>query len=1093
MVTTAVTQHSERYCDTRILGICIDYDTRYWTTTDTDTASSTYDQVFGTIVAGGDLDAAVTGFLTNSAVREAAGQIGLASGGRALDPALVDASTAARDFAEAGSLDISIDGLIGREATFEQAQSPDTPFLIETRSEFIDLSKYLSSDYFLSRVGDYDPNGIERRFGDAYAEFRLIREQIFNLTGTLDLGLGLDPMALMRQLYDNALAVQGDLQLTPGVALTKEQAAALTRDIVWLEKRSVNGQDVLVPRLYLAALRSSTQVASAQIRAGGDTTLVAGGVANSGLIATAGDLRIDTDFSTVNEGGSLFAGADIIIDAGSLFANRSGTVSGGTVVINADMVANDTLKQRDTYFNGYADRIQQVGRIEARNDLLINASGSILSEGGRFAAGEDLVLTAGDAVEISALQLERSRDDTIKGGYDRASSLTHTLAELSAGGAMLVDAGGNLTLAGAELEARRTVTLDAGGNLAIISVQDQFSRDLKLDIDSGGIFGTETNIRRQASGTGTRRTTLLAGEDIAIISRDGNIALGAARLQSGGETRIEAGKGQVALLTTTDQSYRHDSKREEDLLWWNSRDQGQLSETIAHVEIEAGGGVKIDAGNGIIVEYHKTGSFEASIEQLAAQPGLSWVGELRNDPALAGKVDWQAVETRFEQWDYKEQGLTEAGAALVMLVATALTAGSGGLTASLSSSLATSLGVAGNVALEAALQAGVQALINKTAVALVNNRGNLGGALEELGSSATLRSLVTSMVTAGLTAHLMDVSGIGANLDPQAPLADRIVQDLQRGLIRASVTAGVEAAVNGQPLGDALISALRQQAALVLGETLAEEIGAAVHEGGMDRLPQLIAHAAVGCLTGSVATGDCKGGAAGAVAGELTADAISAMIEDDLREAFAKGTLSEAEAEHMVLEWRESGVNVARLAGGLAAALAGGDVDTGADAGGNAAENNAFWIPVIAVIVIALEVTDKVLVAKDAVDISMAVYACNGGDAASCSQAEEMAKQAALDAGIELSIGSIVPGSKAGADLIRWVRKNADADTLRTIDRAADNFADGVPIKQYPDGSFRTPDGKFASQGGYRLLEHARHKNIPNICVTMDLTLLARN
>ena len=414
------------------------------------------------------------------------------------------------------------------------------------------------------------------------------------------------------------------------------------------------------------------------------------------------------------------------------------------------------------------------------------------------------------------------------------------------------------------------------------------------------------------------------------------------------------------------------------------------------------------------------------------------MGELRNDPALAGKVDWQAVETRFEQWDYKEQGLTEAGAALVTLVATALTAGSGGLTASLSSSLATSLGVAGNVALEAALQAGVQALINKTAVALVNNRGNLGDALEELGSSATLRSLVTSMVTAGLTAHLMDVSGIGANLDPQAPLADRIVQDLQRGLIRASVTAGVEATINGQPLGDALISALRQQAALVLGETLAEEIGAAVHEGGMQRLPQLIAHAAVGCLTGSVATGDCKGGAAGAVAGELTADAISAMIEDDLREAFARGTLSEAEAEHMVLEWRANGVNVARLAGGLAAALAGGDVDTGADAGGNAAENNAFWIPVIAVIVLALEVTDKVLLAKDAVDISVAVYACNGGDMAACSQAEEMAKQAAIDAGIELTIGSIVPGSKAGADLIRWVRKNADADTLRTIDRAAD-------------------------------------------------------
>ena len=955
VVTEAVTQHSERYCARRVLGVCLSRKTRYWTTTDTDTASSTYDQVFGTIVAGGDLDADVTGFLTNNAVREGAGQIGLASGERALDPALVDASTAARDFAEAGSLDISIDGLIGREATFEQAQNPDAPFLIETRSEFVDLSKYLSSDYFLSRVGNYDPAAIERRFGDAYAEFRLIREQIFNQTGTLDLGLGLDPIELMRQLYDNALAVQGDLQLTPGLALTKEQAAALTRDIVWLEKRLVNGQEVLVPRLYLAAVRSSTQVASAQIRAGGDTTLVAGGVANSGLIATQGDLRIDTDFSTVNEGGSLFAGADIIIDAGSLFANRSGTVSGGTVVINADMVANDTLKQRDSYFNGYADRIQQVGRIEARNDLLINASGSILSEGGRFAGGEDLVLTAGDAVEISALQLERSRDDTIKGGYDRASSVTHTLAELSAGGAMLVDAGGNLTLAGAELEARRTVTLDAGGNLAIISVQDQFSRDLKLDIKTSGLLGTETNIRRQAAGTGTRRTTITAGEDIAVISRDGNIALGAARLQSGGETRIEAENGQVALLTTTDQSYRHDSKREEDLLWWNSRDQGQLSETIAHVEIEAGGGVKIDAGNGIIVEYHKTGSFEASIEQLAAQPGLAWVGELRNDPALAGKVDWQAVETRFEQWDYKEQGLTEAGAALVTLVATALTAGSGGLTASLSSSLATSLGVAGNVALEAALQAGVQALINKTAVALVNNRGNLGDALEELGSSATLRSLVTSMVTAGLTAHLMDVSGIGQSLPRTAPMADRILREAQRNLIKATVNASVETVIQGGDFGDNLMSALRLAAADMVGKVAAEEIGQAKFNGDIGTSAQLIAHAALGCATGAIQSGDCAGGAAGGVAGELVAQIqLQAWVRDKLEQAESlRGqtlTAQEAMMIRALLEsdferFRAKGVDVARLAGGLAAALAGGDVDTGANTGGNAAENNA--IPLI--------------------------------------------------------------------------------------------------------------------------------------------------
>ena len=47
--------------------------------------------------------------------------------------------------------------------------------------------------------------------------------------------------------------------------------------------------------------------------------------------------------------------------------------------------------------------------------------------------------------------------------------------------------------------------------------------------------------------------------------------------------------------------------------------------------------------------------------------------------------------------------------------------------------------------------------------------------------------------------------------------------------------------------------------------------------------------------------------------------------------------------------YRAQGIDVAGLAGGLAAALTGGDVYVGADAGGNAAANNAFWLPVVVI------------------------------------------------------------------------------------------------------------------------------------------------
>jgi len=1042
VTTTAVTHHSQRYCSRRIAGICFKRKTRHWTTTDTNTASSTLDAIFGTIEAGGTLLADVSGYLANNAVREQAGQIGLSSGDRALSAADMDAASQARDAAQLSAIDVSIDALLGRQATFQQIADPNMPYLIETRSEFIDPSRFLGSDYFLKLIGGYNPDMPLKRLGDAYVEYRLIRDQIFNLTGSRAFGSNLDPNQLMQLLYDNAAEMQQELELSFGIALTAEQRAALTKDIVWLEKQMVDGQEVLVPRLYLSASTlANVNLASAQIKAG-EATINTAILTNSGAIATSGNLTIDTSAALINHGGSLFAGHDIVIDAGSIFSNSSGTVSGHNVVIEADTIINDTVSVRDVYFNGFADRAQASARIEARNDLLLQASGSIIAQGGQFAAGNDMSLQAGDSIEITALTLERLRDDRIKGGYDRSHSLTNQLAELQAGGNLLISAGDNLSLHGVTAEAGENITLQAGGDVSIVSVQDQTSHDLKLDIKSGGFLGTKTNIRRQSSSATTKATTITAGEDVSIISETGNVVLQAPQVKSGGETLLQAQEGKVALLTNKDHTFSQDYKREEDLFWWNLRDQGAFEETIRHVEIEAGGGVRINAGDGIIIEYHQTGNLQASLDQLAQSPGLAWINDIRNDPALAAQIDWQAVEAQFEEWDYKAQGLTEAGAALVTLITAAVTGPMTGLTSSLTSSIVGSLGLTGNAVAQAAIQAGLQTIINKSAVALINNKGNIGAALKELGSSANLRALLTSMVTAGLTTHLTNVTGLGTDLPEGASLADRVVQDIQRGLIRATVKAGVSTAIEGGKLDKNLLDALRLEASSVLGKYVAQQIGEAAHNGDIDKVSQLIAHAALGCATGAIATGDCKAGAVGAVVGEITADLVSKSIDNALRNR----DLTREEAIELVNDWRAKGVDLARVSAGLAAALAGGDVDTGANAGGNAAENNAFWIPIIVAIAIILEVTDKVLLAKDAVNISVAAYHCQNGDNNACKQAYEMAQDAAIDAGIELTIGSYVPGSKLGADIFRWATKNADPDTIKQINKAVDQIDSGQTI-----------------------------------------------
>ncbi|OPG74772.1 hypothetical protein B1218_36415, partial [Pseudomonas ogarae] len=51
---------------------------------------------------------------------------------------------------------------------------------------------------------------------------------------------------------DDAIAGGASSEVSLGVSLTAEQVAALARDSVWMERRTVNNQQVLVPGLYLA-------------------------------------------------------------------------------------------------------------------------------------------------------------------------------------------------------------------------------------------------------------------------------------------------------------------------------------------------------------------------------------------------------------------------------------------------------------------------------------------------------------------------------------------------------------------------------------------------------------------------------------------------------------------------------------------------------------------------------------------------------------------------------------------------------------------------------------------------------------------------
>ena len=220
-------------------------------------------------------------------------------------------------------------------------------------------------------------------------------------------------------------------------------------------------------------------------------------------------------------------------------------------------------------------------------------------------------------------------------------------------------------------------------------------------------------------------------------------------------------------------------------------------------------------------------------------------------------------------------------------------------------------------------------------MSLVNNGGDLGKTLAQLGSEKSTKNLVGGMVLAGA------MGGFGQAVDAGATTTTLFEQTLIRSVAHDVGKAAIDAALNGQALDEDILAAALSRALITAGmASTAEAIGdasAPAQDGGapsLNAFTHQVAHAVLGCAGGAALASEASGcapGALGALVGELAAtyhrgthtDATLSLHENKARAlAFAKVMAA------------ASGV----VAGG------GGDndeaVQIAAAAGGNAAQNN---------------------------------------------------------------------------------------------------------------------------------------------------------
>lgn len=808
-------------------------------------------------------------------------------------------------------------------------------YLIETNPVLTDLKQFMSSDYLLSNLG-YDPDQSAKRLGDGLYEQRLIQQAVVARTGQRFIDGQTSDEGLFKYLMNNAIASKQELNLSLGVSLTSEQVAALTHDIVWMENAEVNGEQVLVPVLYLANANNRLAANGALIQ-GSDVTLITGkDLNNAGTLRASNNLSATAGNDLVNSG-LVEAGNRLDLLAGNNLTNKAGGIIAGRDVSVAatrgDVINERTVTTHESssgYRSERTDFVDNAARIEAANSLTINAGRDINNVGGVVKSGADTTITAGRDVNLTSAERIVSGER----GRHRDQTVTQYGSDVDVGRDLKVNAGRDITAIASQIEAKRDVSMSAVGDLTLASAADEqhsYSKTKKVTSQEDHVSQVSTTLTAGGS------IALSAGQDLTLIS---------SKVKAGSEAYLVAGD-KLELLAAQDSDYSlYDMKKKGS--FGSSKTQRDEVTDVKNIgsEIKSGGdltlvsggdqryqGAKLNSGNDLTLESGGSITFEAvkdlhqesheksssnlawqsakgkgNTDETLRQSTLEHQGQLaikaadglkidikqidqksvsqtidsmvQADPSLAwlkeaeqrGDVNWQLVKELHDSFKYSNSGLG-AGAQLAIAIVMAAFVGPAALGA---------LGGAGAVAAGGAAIATGAA--TTATVSFINNGGDLGAVFKDVTSSDALKGYAISGITAGITAgYFNDLTGTTTDLNGKINVDLGSLKGIGQFAAKQALQNGTSTALGkimgqGGDLGDALQSTLFNTLAAASFNAVGDYTKDLYADGSLQKIA---IHAMVGGLLAQVSGGDFRTGALAAGANEAMVDQLNTLVSGD--------------------------------------------------------------------------------------------------------------------------------------------------------------------------------------------------------------------
>lgn len=554
------------------------------------------------------------------------------------------------------------------------------------------------------------------------------------------------------------------------------------------------------------------------------------------------------------------------------------------------------------------------GKIEAKEDIFVNAKEMINNIGGEIQADGDLTLIAQNGIRnISAdikardINLVSIDGDIINERYSKEvdysryhskdiKTLLGKESNIIADGELYIQTLKDISIGGSNLFAQ-DINLEARSiNInSILDTKDYFSGGGKNYVKESSIINLQSNleannINLDAVMINIEASNLFAKESIDIdakevniyssqdsynkevkMSKKGTFSSKTVEIKQGTVKNVESSikANNINIDTNSLNLIASNIKANEAQITSDIVNliSGKDSDSLVVNSDKSGGFTRTIIDQGSIKEYLKEAKIEVSDKLIVN--GKDITAQLTTDKLIKtlssqhnlslDQINLIKQTLNNKTWYDKSTSLSGVGALVVAVVVAVVTAGAG-------AAVVGALGGATAGTVTATVQAAVaQSLITGVTTQLATS--------VITGNSFKLdtQSLVKGAVTAGVLSYAGELTKLGdLNLGETG-------QKIAQATVDTTIKTGIQSAVYGSDFEDTFLL----NAANALGAGISKEIGESYQNEDLNYFTHKLAHAATGAATAELMGADGASGAIGAVAGEIIGEAVGTTLIQD--------------------------------------------------------------------------------------------------------------------------------------------------------------------------------------------------------------------